>query len=353
MNSRIKKAYLILQEQGLDGLIVSWPANISYLLKFLSRESYFLLSPKENIYFTDSRYTQEVATNLKGNGALEKTNGSVFKSIADSCLTFRLKRIGFEERYLPFAEYKKIKETLKSQAKLIPSHSLIEGLRQIKDIEELENLKKAVKITGSALKFARSFISKGITEIEVVGELQRFIRLHGACDSSFDIIVAFGRNSSFPHHIPSQRKLNDNEPVLIDIGVDYQGYKSDLTRVFFFGKINVLGQKIYDIVLSAQEKAIKKIKPGERISDIDKASRQHIAQSGYGAFFGHNLGHGIGLEVHEAPHISVNEKSRLEPGMVFTVEPAVYLPRKFGIRIEDDVLVTQKGCEVLSGSIHK
>jgi len=187
----------------------------------------------------------------------------------------------------------------------------------------------------------------------VVGEIERFIRYHGASDKAFDIIVASGPNSSFPHHIPSQRKLKKDEPVLIDIGVDYQGYKCDLTRIFFLDRIKGLNLKIYDIVREAQGRAIGKVGPGCKISEIDKASRQYIAEKGYAERFCHNLGHGIGLDVHEAPQISSGEDAFLETGMVFTVEPGIYLPNKFGIRIEDMILVTQEGNEVLSGSIHK
>jgi Xaa-Pro aminopeptidase len=151
----------------------------------------------------------------------------------------------------------------------------------------------------------------------------------------------------------SQRKLKNNEPVLVDLGVDYMGYKSDLTRVFFLGKISPAVKKIYDIVRKAQDKAIKNIKPAVQMYKIDTAARQYITQKGCGGFFGHNLGHGIGLEVHEGPRISPKVKGILKQDMVFTVEPAIYLPGKFGIRLEDIVLVTKKGCNVLSGSLSK
>jgi len=353
MNSRIKNIYAQLEQENLDGLIVSSPANISYLTKFISRDSYLLASKKGNIYFTDSRYIEEVKPALIGIATLSKSNGSVFKLIADACLSLGLRRVGFEERLLPFAEYKKIVQGVNKKVALVPTHSLIEELRQIKDSEELEKIKKALAITGKAFKFMENFISPGKREIEVVGELERFIRYQGATGSSFNIIVASGPNSSFPHHLPSQRKLKNNEPVLLDMGVDYLGYKSDLTRVFFLGKIKVQIQRIYDIVLEAQNKALKKIKPNEFIAEIDKVSRQYIAKRGFGKFFGHNLGHGVGLEVHEEPRISGEENNILKPGMVFTVEPAIYLPNKFGVRIEDMVLVTKKGCEVLSGAVHK
>ncbi|MFA5145217.1 MAG: Xaa-Pro peptidase family protein [Candidatus Omnitrophota bacterium] len=353
MNSRLKNIYTKLEQQRLDGLIVSLPVNITYLTKYQSRDSYFLVSRKKNTYFTDSRYIEEAKLALKGAASLRKVNGSVFKLIARDCLDKRLGRVAFEERYLPFAEYKKIKEYLGKKTLLVPAHGLIEELRQVKEPEELEKIRKAIAITDKALLFIKGFIAPGKKEIEVAGEAERFIRYQGASEASFDIIVASGPNSSFPHHIPSERKIRNNEPVLVDIGVEYQGYKSDLTRVFFLGKINVLAKEIYDIVLEAGARAIRKIKPGEKMSSVDRAGRQYIGQKGFGGFFGHSLGHGVGLEVHEAPHISKDNEDRLKQGMVFTVEPAVYLPGKFGIRIEDMVLTTNDGCEVLSVAVNK
>jgi Xaa-Pro aminopeptidase len=349
VNSRIKNLCAKLEQHNLDGLIVSNPANISYLTKYISRDSYFLVSKKGGVYFTDSRYIEEVKPALKGIAFLQKTDGSVFKLIADASAGLGLGRVGFEERHLPFAEYKKIREGVGKRVTLLPVHGLIEDLRQIKEPLELEKIKKAIAITAKAFKFIENFISTGKREIEIVGELERFIRYAGASKDSFDIIVASGPNSSLPHHIPNQRKIKNNEPVLVDMGVDYLGYKSDLTRVFFLGKIKVQIQAVYDIILNAQAEAIKKIRTDEIIAEIDKASRKYIAEKGFGEFFGHNLGHGVGLETHEEPHISAKESGVLKPGMIFTVEPAIYLPGKFGIRIEDMVLVTHKGCEALSG----
>jgi len=353
VNLRIQKIYAKLREENLDGLIISSPANISYLANFASRDSYFLISKKTNIYITDSRYIEEARKNLKGLALIRKVNGSVFKIIADACLDLGLKRIGFEERYLAFAEHKKIRGELNKRADLIPTHGLIEELRQIKTAEELKKIKKASEISIKAFKFIKDFISCGKKEVEVAAELERFIRYSGARSSAFDIIVASGSNSSFPHHLTSQRKIKNNEPVLIDLGVEYLGYKSDLTRVFFLGKIKPVVKRIYDIVRTAQDRAIKNIRPAVAINKIDRAARQYITQKGYGGFFGHNTGHGIGIEVHEEPHISSKENSELKAGMVFTVEPGIYLPGKFGVRLEDIVLVTKDRCEVISGTLNK
>ena len=353
MNSPIKNILARLKQENLDSLIISSSPNISYLTGFKSRDAYLLVSKKENIYITDSRYIEEVKRNIKISAIIKEPKRSVFKTIADACQNLSLKRIGFEEKYLPFAEYRKIKEELGKTGDLIPTWNLVEELRQIKSPQELAKIKKAVDITITALGFIKDLISPGKRELEIAGELERFIRYNGACSSAFDIIVASGPNSSFPHHITSQRKIENNGPVLIDIGVDYLGYKSDLTRVFFLGKINSEIRRIYNIVLKAQARAIREIKPAVFINRIDTIARQYITQKGYGGFFGHNLGHGIGLEVHEEPHISVKENVKLRGGEVFTIEPAIYLPDKFGIRIEDMVLVTEKGVELLSGNLNK
>ncbi len=353
MKPRLQKLLSRLEQENLDGLIVSSPANISYLSGFVSSDAYLLVSKKECIYFTDSRYIEEVRLKLKSVASLKKIEGSVFSLIADTCIGLGLERVGFEERHLPYAEYKKIKEFFKAKLYLIPSHNLIENLRQVKDLEEIEKIREALRITGLALEFIKDFIRPGLRELEIAGELERFIRYNGAGQAAFDIIVASGPNSAYPHHRPGRSKTQNDQPLLIDLGVDCLGYKSDLTRVFFLDKIKSLNRRIYEIVLKAQTRAITRIKPGVEIARIDGLSRNYIADNGYAKFFGHSLGHGIGLETHEAPSISAKNDGILVPGMVFTVEPAIYLPGKFGIRIEDMVLVTEKGCEVLSVFVNK
>lgn len=353
VNQRIAKVLVRLKKENLDGLIVSSSSNITYLTDYPSRDSYLLLSRKKNIYFTDSRYAQEAKKSLGHFCLIKEINGPPFQAIAGSCGSFGLKRIGFEESDLSFAFYSRIEELLGSDTDLIPTANLIERLRQIKSSEELEKMRKAIEITRLALEFIEKFIIPGKKEIEIAAELEHFVRYNGASSTSFDIIVASGPNSAYPHHITSERKVKEGEPVLIDLGVTFSGYKSDLTRVFFSGKINPLVRRVYNIVLRAQERAIKKIKPGVGIDRIDTAARQYITKQGYGGFFAHSLGHGVGLDIHESPSISAKTKSSLEAGMVFTVEPGIYLVNRFGIRIEDMVLVTNKGVEVLSGAINK
>jgi Xaa-Pro aminopeptidase len=224
---------------------------------------------------------------------------------------------------------------------------LVEGLRQIKDNNELQKIKKAIMITLAAYRYIQKFLKPGIREIEIVGEIERFIHRHGARACAFEIIVASGPHAAYPHHVTSNRKLQNNEMVLIDMGVDYQGYKSDLTRTFFLGRIKPLANKVYTIVEQTQSHVVKLIRPGILSRELDAAARQYIWRQGYGPFFSHNLGHGVGLEIHEAPFLSSKSQTQLEAGMVFTVEPGIYLAGRLGVRIEDMVLVTDKGAQVL------
>ncbi|MDD5236582.1 MAG: Xaa-Pro peptidase family protein [Candidatus Omnitrophica bacterium] len=352
MTDRIEKIPQELNLQGLDALLISSLPNIRYLTCYEARDAYLLVSAKKNVFITDFRYLYEARKNLKGI-QVQLINGSLFKTIARTAKELKIKRLGFESKNLVYAEQQKIREELDEKIGFLPTFDLIEGLRKIKSPQELKKIKTATRIATSAMQFAKRLLKPGLSEIDVVFEIERFIRLEHGCKPSFDIIVASGPNSSFPHHISSERKLLKNEPVLIDLGVDFQGYKSDLTRVFFLGKIPAYAREIYEIVLAALKSAISEIQAGNPVGSIDNKARHIIAQKGYAKNFGHALGHGIGLEVHEEPHIYGKSSEELTENMVFTIEPAIYLPGKFGIRIEDMVWVKQKGSEVLSGNLDK
>lgn len=348
---RVEQAYQALKKENLDGLIISHQPNIIYLTGFPSRDSYLLISKKHNFFITDFRYLEEAKRNLRG-FTVKKTEGSVFAFLASLITKAKLKRIGFEAKSLPFAEYKKIKEHLSYEVDFVATHDLIEKIRQIKEKKEIEAIKTAIQMTTEAFRYARTILKEGMKEIELAAKIEYSLKSQGL-GMAFEIIVASGPNSAFPHHISSEKRIKRGEPVLIDIGASYQGYKSDLTRVFFLGKITPLFRRTYDIVLTAQGRAIKSIKPGIFINKVDGAARQYITQKGYSPFFGHGLGHGIGLEVHEEPPLSAKNRQRLKEGMVFTIEPAIYLPGRFGVRIEDMVLVTRRGSKVLSDHLHK
>lgn len=352
MSRRLNKLLEKLKSLGLDALLVTSPANISYLTNYISRDSWLLVGKKGGFYFTDPRYTIEAKHNLGTSYQIVQTRANLTQAVNKICQKQKITKIGFEKKYLAFDFHKKLGEGLVKK-ELIPTSGLIEEFRQIKNKREIAKIRKATQITIQALRFIKNHIAPGITEIEIVGELERFIRYHGASGSSFEVIVASGVNSSYPHHLSSAKKIRKNEPVLIDIGVNYQGYKSDLTRVFFSGKMSALEHKIYKVISQAQKLALAKIKPQVKINEVDRAARNYIQKKGFGRFFTHNLGHGIGLEVHEAPNIGPKQEVALKEGMIFTLEPAIYLPGKFGIRIEDMVLVTKKGVELLSVSLNQ
>jgi len=350
--ARLRRALSGLEKSSLDALFLSSEHNISYLTGIRSRDSYLVVSKKKSIYFTDFRYFEEVKKALHG-FAVRKMDASLLAVLLSCCRELGLKRIGFEEKVISYAQFLKFKEASGSGIEFVPAGSILEDLRLVKSAEEVSKIKTAARITMKAFEFIRGIVSPGMKEIEVAAELERFIRYNGAFSCGFDIIVASGPNSAFPHHVTSQRRLRDNEPVLIDLGVDYSGYKSDLTRTLFLGKIKSSALNIYNIILEAQRRAISKIRPGERASEIDAASRNYISEKGFGACFGHSTGHQVGLEVHEPPRLSSKDTTIIKAGMVFAVEPGIYLPGQFGIRVEDMCLVTRKGVEVISGTLDK
>lgn len=329
--------------------MVTNPANVSYLSGFHASESYLLISLGKDFFITDFRYIEEARVLVKG-FSFAQINSSLFKSIADLINSLDIESVAFEAKSMSFAEHQKIKKGIKAKIALIPEFDLVEELRQIKYPDEIKKIRQAIKIATEALKFVKNSIEPGIKERHLAAELEKFIRLRGGDAAAFELIVASGASSAFPHTRPKDAPISDNAPLLVDLGVDFEGYKSDLTRTFFLGKITPLFKKSYDIVRQAQELAIAGIKPGVPAVKIDRIARDFIIKKCGRDLLGHSLGHGVGLEVHEAPAISSKNNDLLQEGMVFTVEPAVYLKGKFGIRIEDMVLVTKKGCEILSDS---
>jgi len=333
-------------------MFVMKPANVSYLCSYPCRDSFLLVSAKECFYLTDFRYFEEASRELKGCKVV-RVDSSLTASVLELCRRLKIRKLAFEPDHLTVLFHSRLSEALGKYTGLLPLPGIVEGLRRVKSADELVKIRKAVYIAEETLRKASSMRLPGKSEKEVACELEFYMRSLGAEGAAFEIIVASGPNSSRPHHLTSERKILKNEPVLVDIGADFRGYKSDLTRVFFSGKITPLEAKVYETVLTAQKKALAAAAAGIAAKEVDSAARAHIEKCGYGGYFGHSLGHGVGLDVHELPRVSQNESGWLLPGMVFTVEPAVYLPGKFGIRIEDMVLITGKGAEVLSGDLDK
>lgn len=336
-----------IREDSLDGFLVSKPANVSYLSGFTGADSYLLITQKKDFFITDFRYHEQAKIEI-GNFDIELVDGAgIFNLIASLIEKQRLKRVGFEAKHISYGEVSRIRDRLKTP-EFIPSYDLVEDFRIIKTPVEVKLIKKAARICLSVFKQAAGAVEIGKKEKEIAAFVEYRMRAAGADSASFATIVLSGKRSALPHGSPSEKRIKNNEAVLIDSGACIDGYNSDLTRVFFLGRIPSALNKIYGIIKAAQEKAIKAIRPGIRAAKVDSIAREYIKKRGFGRYFGHSLGHGIGREVHEAPSLSAESKAILRPGMVFTVEPAVYMPGLGGIRIEDMVFVTNNAAEVLS-----
>ncbi len=350
MTGKLPKILKAIEAQKVDCFLLNHEPNVSYAAGFATTDSYLIASEKSFDIITDFRYTADYASKAPKFVKIIESKSSVFKTICKTLISKGYKRVGFESRHLTFAECQKLHDLSKNKIQWIPLEETIEVIRQIKTTEELEYIKKAIQITNKTYDIIQNKLKPGTSELELAAIAEHFIRICGASSAAFNIIIASGPNSSYPHASISNRIIKSGEPVLIDLGVTYNGYKSDLTRTFFLGKINPIVEKVNNIVKEAHKRAIKAIKPEISIKSVDGAARNYIRSKGFGKNFGHSLGHGVGLEVHEAPSINKNNNQKLKKGMVFTVEPGIYLAGSFGVRHEDMVLVTDDGVEVLSGN---
>ncbi len=346
MNVNIKKLKRSLVDLGLDAFLVTKDINISYLTGFPSSDSWLLVSPRGVFYITDFRYILEAKKNLSGI-TIKRHQGSLSQMVVDLAVSLKIKRIGMDDRHLSWAAYQQLKKRLPWGIRIVSTGNVVEDLRQVKTTQEKAKILKAISLNQKAYHFLKGVIKPGLTEQEVLLKLENYIKGFNV-KFSFDPIIASGPNSCFPHARVTGRKIQRNDLVLVDVGIDVEGYKSDLTRMFFLGKIPRPIYDVYNIVCASQHAAIQKIKPGIPASEVDQEARNYLKKNKLDKFFGHSLGHGVGLEIHEEPSISSKSSTPLQAGMIFTVEPAVYIPGKFGIRIEDMVLVTKKGYEVLS-----
>lgn len=349
MKSRINKCVAQLKALDLDAIVFSNPVNISYLSGFREADGYLLLSREgEPVYFTNFIYEYEAKELDIWKVIIAR--GNIFRELSDTIKSLHLRRIGFEAKNIPYLEYSKIKQYLLGYgAELCETIDFAEKIRAVKEPREISLIRKATGISEEAFNFSAEIRDRLMTEKQFNIEIEKFLRIRGSGSVAFPAIVAYGANSAMPHHAPQEDKKLCENFFLIDLGAKYYEYCADLTRVFTWGKISPFFKRIYDIVRKAQDLSIKKIKDGVKAKDVDAAARSFIEKKGYGKFFGHGTGHGIGLEVHEIPFVGPRSEEILREGMVITIEPAVYIKDKFGIRIEDMVLVGKNKGEVLSG----
>ena len=344
---RQRKLLGSLRAKNLDALLVRKRQNISYLTGVRGEDAILFFSGKERLLITDPRYKEEYTKSIKNchlRIAEDKDLRACIQLISKKTHSMR---IGFESNNFSYSEYTGLKKTLKKSA-LVPTKDMLESLRMIKDKDEITYLKKACKNGCDVMNYALKIVRPCFSEETVKGRIEAYIAKKGTRKADFDIIVASGRNAAMPHAPASKRNIAKGEMVIIDLGTMDYGYNCDLTRTIFLDRINGRYSRVYNVVLDAQKKAIKGIRPGVKAKYIDNISRQYIIDKGLGQYFVHSLGHGIGLEVHEKPHISKNSNAILEKGMIVTIEPGVYIPGWGGVRIEDVVLVTEDGCEVLT-----
>ncbi|OGX38776.1 MAG: hypothetical protein A3G91_03695 [Omnitrophica WOR_2 bacterium RIFCSPLOWO2_12_FULL_50_9] len=335
----------------IDALLVTKDVNIAYLTRFPASESWLLVSPRKTIYITDSRYILEAQKNLKEGITVRRYTASMAETLSSTVQEMGVRRIGFDSEHITLSQYKSLKRKCPRSLRFIQADHLVENLREVKEPREIQKIRQALCVHRQAHQFLRKNLRAGLTEKEVFLRLERFVKSRGV-KFSFEPIIASGPHSSYPHARLTGRKIRPNDLVLVDMGIDVQGYKSDLTRIFFLGRIPHLKGQVYESVRAAQQKAMDVIKAGVLGRDVDRAARNYLAKRKLARYFTHALGHGVGLEIHENPRLSQKSSSTLKEGMIITIEPAVYIPNKFGIRIEDMVLVTKKGCEVLSDNIH-
>jgi Xaa-Pro aminopeptidase len=345
---RRDKVRQLIERSGLEALLVTNSVNVTYLTGFTGDSSFLLLTRSGEVLLSDARFTTQLAEECPGLDVLIRTpKTSLVSFVARAINSTKAASLGFEAESMTVAFRDRIAHKLPKVA-LAPTSGLVEKLRMVKDREEISELRRAITQAERAFAVVRAAIRLDQTEKEIADNLDYQMRLFGAKRASFPPIVAVGPRSALPHAPPTEQRIGDGPFVLIDWGADDGLYKSDLTRVLHIARIPPKLQRVYGVVLKAQLAAIKAIRPGATCHDVDAAARSVIEQAGFGRRFGHGLGHGIGLEVHESPRLGPKQKLPLRAGMVVTIEPGVYLPGFGGVRIEDDVLVTKSGHEVLT-----
>jgi len=345
---KLEKLRALLEERHIDGLLVTNGCNRRYITGFTGTAGVALVSRQGAVFITDFRYVEQASKQVEGFEIVQHS-GPIVEEIAKQVKRLGIGKLGFEQEDVTYAAYKAYEEAI-SSAELVPTSQVVEKLRLIKSEAEIKILKEAAEIADAAFAHILSFIRPGVKEIEVANELEFFMRKQGASSSSFDTIVASGYRSALPHGVASEKTIERGELVTLDFGAYYKGYCSDLTRTVAVGEISAELKTIYDIVLEAQQRGMSGLKAGMTGKEADALTRDYIRKKGYGDYFGHSTGHGIGLEIHEGPALSFRSDMVLEPGMVVTVEPGIYIPELGGVRIEDDVVITADGNEALTHS---
>ena len=351
IKDRLDQMVVRLEEKELDGILISAPENRHYMSGFTGSAGYLFISRGKTVLVTDSRYTEQATMQAPEYDVVQIRGG--WDWLVELLTAKGVRRLGFESQDMTVSTYENLLEALKKDqatagVSLVAASGLVEEQRVTKDIGELSSLQLAIDASDAAMEAVCPNIKEGMTEKEVAWRMERAMRDFGADGISFDTIVAAGPNGAMAHHRPSDREILTGEPIVIDMGAKVGGYCSDITRTVLVGEPDDTFRKIYDIVLGAQLTAIHTVRPGMTGEECDGLSRDVIDQAGYGDNFGHSLGHGVGLAVHENPRVSPRSTDSLDPGTVFTVEPGIYVSGWGGVRIEDIVVLGEQGATPLS-----
>ncbi len=341
--------YLSLLGEEVDGLLLTSRYSRHYGARFDIAEGVAVVSKKGCRYFTDSRYIESAENGIRGfEVLLMNRDNNYIKRINDAIADFGITKLGFEENYLTVAEFMNYEQKL--NAKLVPFHKSISAFRSVKEEWELERMRKAQEITDRAFSEVLGRIRVGMTEKELAAELIYCLYKNGGEGLAFDPIVVSGPNTSLPHGVPGERRICEGDFVTMDFGALYQGYCADMTRTVAMGYVTEEMEQVYNTVLKAQTDAIAASKPGMLGKEIDGIARKVITDAGYGSYFGHGYGHSIGMECHEAPSSGPAGEVPMQKGIVSSAEPGIYLPGKFGVRIEDCIIFTDDGIENMAKS---
>lgn len=348
MNIRLKKLRDLLVDNKIDALLVTSASNRRYITAFTGSAGYALITKDNAFLITDFRYIDQAKVQTKDFEVI-KHDGLINDTLLELLIKYNVNRLGFEQDFVTFSSYQRFSEKF-SKVKLIPTTQIIEKLRMIKDDDEIKLIKRATAVADEAFSYILNFIKPNIKEKDISLALEYKMRELGAEGISFTSIVASGYRSSLPHGAASDKIVKLGEFVTMDFGAIYNGYVSDMTRTVVVGQPSEKQKEIYNIVLEAQLFGVNNIKAGMTGKEADALTRDIINKYGYGEYFGHGTGHGIGLDVHEGPTVSSRSDTVLVPGMIVTIEPGIYIPDFGGVRIEDDVLITESGREVLTKS---
>lgn len=345
MNRKMQWLRNQLLSLDLQGMIVSNPINIKYLTN-IEAEGILLVTRKENLFITDGRYIEDVHNTLTLFDEIVVYDArGLTKDDYENFFMF-CENVGFEENYVTYAKYKEYIRKYKINC-LVETENMIEKQRMAKDDEEIENIRRACKVTDDCFDHIVNYIRPGMTEKQIAREIDYFYYKHSE-GLSFDTIVASGENSSKPHAVPTDRRIQENDVITIDMGCKINGYCSDMTRTIFVGKVPDEVKPVYDLVLKNQEQVLQDMKDNANTKQISKMVDNDFRLNNYDLI--HALGHGVGLDIHEGPVLSINSESVLRENMVVTDEPGIYVAGQFGVRIEDTVLITKGGCEPLTKS---